>query len=100
MDYPIEFPNTGDGDWTGYTGAVTRTATNREQPTPMAYATQGYKDYTENTVIANIDFDQKLDFITPGLSFKALFSFKNWSYTQTSHYQCQLLGSLCGRCLL
>ena len=53
----------------------------------MAYATQGYKDYTESTVIANIDFDQKLDFITPGLSFKALFSFKNWSYTQTCHFQ-------------
>ena len=85
VDYPIEFPNTGDGDWVhwgSYQGGNEQGAAN-----PMAYATQGYKDYTESTVIANIDFDQKLDFITPGLSFKALFSFKNWSYTQTSRYQ-------------
>lgn len=85
VDYPMMFPNTGDGDWVhwgSYQGGNEQGAAN-----PMAYATQGYSDYTESTVIANIDFDQKLDFITPGLSFKALFSFKNWSYTQTSRYQ-------------
>lgn len=85
VDYPISFPNTGDGDWIhwgSYQGGNEQGAAN-----PMAYATQGYTDYTESTVIANIDFDQKLDFITPGLSFKALFSFKNWSYTSTSRYQ-------------
>ncbi len=86
VDYPISFPSElfDDGDWVHwgtYSGGNEQGAAN-----PMAYATQGYKDYTESTVIANIDFDQKLDFITPGLSFKALFSFKNWSYTQTSRY--------------
>lgn len=86
VDYPIEFPNTlNDGDWVhwgAYSGGNEQGAAN-----PMAYATQGYKDYTESTVIANIDFDQNLDFITKGLSFKALFSFKNWSKTTTSRYQ-------------
>ena len=85
VDYPIMFPNTGDGDWVhwgSYQGGNEQGAAN-----PMAYATQGYSDYTESTVIANIDFDQKLDFITPGLSFKALFSFKNWSRTTTSRNQ-------------
>lgn len=86
VDYPISFPNTlNDGDWVhwgSYNGGNEQGAAN-----PMAYATQGYNDYTESTVIANVDFDQKLDFITKGLSFKALFSFKNWSYTSTSRYQ-------------
>lgn len=86
VDYPIAFPNTlNDGDWVhwgAYSGGNEQGAAN-----PMAYATNGYTDYTESTVIANIDFDQKLDFITKGLSFKALFSFKNWSKTTTSRYQ-------------
>lgn len=86
VDYPISFPNTlNDGEWTHwgtYAGGNEQGAAN-----PMAYATQGYQDYTESTVIANLDFDQKLDFITEGLSFKALFSFKNWSKTTTSRYQ-------------
>lgn len=86
VDYPISFPNTlNDGEWIhwgSYSGGNEQGAAN-----PMAYATQGYTDYTESTVIANIDFDQKLDFITEGLSFKALFSFKNWSYTATTRSQ-------------
>ena len=32
-----------------------------------------------STVIAALEFNQKLNFITKGLSFKALASFKNWS---------------------
>lgn len=87
VDYPISFPNSflADGEWVhwgSYSGGNEQGAQN-----PMAYATQGYSDYTESTVIANVDFDQKLDFITEGLSFKALFSFKNWSYTRTNRVQ-------------
>ena len=46
---------------------------------PVAVSSMGYKDTFESTVVANLDFDQKLDFITKGLSFKALISFKNWN---------------------
>ena len=45
----------------------------------MAEASAGYRDDFSSTVVANINFDQKLDFITKGLSFKTLFSFKNWT---------------------
>ena len=34
--------------------------------------------------MANLKFEQKLDFITEGLSAEALFSFKNWSSTNTN----------------
>ena len=54
---------------------------------PVAVSSMGYKDTFESTVVANLDFDQKLDFITKGLSFKALISFKNWSYN--SKYRLQ-----------
>ncbi len=48
---------------------------------PFAEMTKGYSEQSESTVIATIDGEQKLDFITPGLTFKALASFKNWSST-------------------
>ena len=53
----------------------------------MALFTNGYKSLFESTVLANIDFNQKLDFITEGLRFKALFSFKNWNKTETFRSQ-------------
>ena len=33
---------------------------------PVAVSSMGYKDTFESTVVANLDFDQKLDFITKG----------------------------------
>ena len=51
---------------------------------PLAYMVTGYNDTFQSTVIASLNFDQKLDFITKGLSFKAMASFKNFSNsTQT-----------------
>lgn len=37
--------------------------------------------------MANIDFEQKLDFLLKGLRFKALFSYKNYNKTTTSRSQ-------------
>ena len=37
--------------------------------------------------MANIDFEQKLDFLLKGLRFKALFSYKNYNKTITSRSQ-------------
>lgn len=85
VDFPISFPTVEGVDWVrwgGYAGGNTQGSSN-----PMAEMVDGYEDIFESTVIANIDFDQKLDFITKGLSFKALFSFKNWSYTRTRRSQ-------------
>ena len=53
----------------------------------MASLTNGYTDIFESTVMANIDFEQKLDFLLKGLRFKALFSYKNYNKTTTSRSQ-------------
>lgn len=83
VDYPITFPSEDPWiHWGIYSGGNTGGATN-----PMAVATRGYKNTFESTVLANLDFEQKLDFITEGLSFKAMVSFKNWSQTVTDRRQ-------------
>lgn len=46
---------------------------------PYAEMLSTYKEYLESTVLATVDFEQQLDFITKGLKLKGLVSFKNWS---------------------
>lgn len=48
---------------------------------PYATMVSGYANRDESTVITSFDFEQDLKFITPGLSFKGLISFKNWTTT-------------------
>lgn len=83
--FPIAFPNVENENWVrwgGLAGGNTQGVSN-----PMAVATQGYRDYFASTVTANIDWTQKLDVITPGLSFNAMVAFKNWARTTTSRSQ-------------
>lgn len=84
VDFPAYFPNTGEKwvKWGAYSGGNDQGATN-----PLAQATRGYSSSFSSTVLANIDFEQKLDFITEGLRFKAMFSFKNWNKTITNRWQ-------------
>ena len=83
VDFPIMYPK-GDDDWYHW-GALQ--AGNYNPANPMAAATTGYKDVFESTVVANLNFEQKLDWLTKGLAFKTLFSFKNW--TQNFKYRVQ-----------
>ncbi len=83
VDAPIMFPSYGD-EWIHW-GNATTGSTNITNP--LALATAGYKDGFASTLIANITYKHKLDFITKGLSFNGLFSFKNWSRTINSRYQ-------------
>ena len=89
VDFPIMYPK-GNDDWYHW-GALQ--AGNYNPVNPMAAATTGYKDQFESTVVANLNFEQKLDFITKGLGLKALFSFKNWTHSNKfrlqdyNHYQ-------------
>lgn len=48
---------------------------------PYAEMVRGYKDNFASTLFTNLRIDQKLDFITKGLSVNGLASFKNWSST-------------------
>lgn len=51
---------------------------------PYALMAQGVSKNSESAINASLDIDQKLDFITKGLSIKALVSFKNWSKTSVT----------------
>ena len=65
--------------WGAYNGGNVGGASN-----PLAELTKGYQDGFQSTVRANIKYDQKLDFITKGLRFNALVSFKNWATNTTT----------------
>lgn len=83
VDFPITFPQDSDVPhimWGGKNGG----RYNSGYRNPMAEMVKGYKDNFQSTVLANLDFQQKLDFITKGLKFNALVSFKNWSNTNVS----------------
>lgn len=45
---------------------------------------RGRQHSAASTINASLELEQKLDFITKGLSFKALINFKNYSYTYYS----------------
>lgn len=79
---PVEFPVYYEPD--GVTPYVKWGSTQRllsSFPNPVAQMVTGYNDSFASTVIAALEFNQNLDFVTKGLSFRALFSFKNWSQT-------------------
>ncbi len=61
-------------------------ASNRRAIYYNVYATMvsGYKQLNENTSMVSFEFDQKMDFLTEGLSFNAMYSFKNWSQTNVT----------------
>ena len=85
VDFPIAYPADGVNNWIywgAYAGGNDQGAVN-----PMASLTNGYTDIFESTVMANIDFEQKLDFLLKGLRFKALFSYKNYNKPPTSRSQ-------------
>lgn len=51
---------------------------------PYAVMVQGNSTNSEYAINTALELDQKLDFLTKGLSFKALVSYKNWSKTKVS----------------
>ena len=87
--FPIQYDNEGD-EWVhwGY-----RQLANGGNFNPMARLVSGYQDSFASTITANLNFDQKLDFITKGLGFHLMFSVKNWSKSTTfrslnfNHYE-------------
>lgn len=82
VDFPIRWPSDPTMDyilWGGKSGG----SYNNGYRNPYAEMARGYSSEFESTVSANVKFDQRLDFITKGLSANVLFSFKNWSRTST-----------------
>lgn len=77
VDNPIMFPMEEGDPYIKW--GVPAHAGGDSSGNPLAYMTTGYNDVFQSTVIASLTYDQKLDFITKGLSFKAMASFKNFS---------------------
>ena len=83
VDFPIRYPADPEVDyirWGGKSGGKF----NNGYQNPYAEMAKGYSSDFQSTVMANLKFEQKLDFITEGLSAEALFSFKNWSQSTTN----------------
>ncbi|MGF7233109.1 SusC/RagA family TonB-linked outer membrane protein [Arachidicoccus sp.] len=51
---------------------------------PYADLMDGYKSYSESRMSAQFELNQKLDFITPGLKFKGIFSTNRYAYFDLS----------------
>lgn len=75
VDTPIMYPTTDDDP--NIRWGVPATATASSYGNPLAYMVNGYDDVFQSKITASLDFEQKLDFLTKGLKFKAMASFKN-----------------------
>lgn len=53
---------------------------------PYADMTRGYKDYTISQIDAQFELKQKLDFITKGLSIRALYHISRYSYFDVARF--------------
>lgn len=84
INFPVTFPaqpgdthiRFGNAIWTG---SSVRT-------NPYAYMLSSFKEYNENTLNTSLKINQKLDFVTKGLSVQAMVNWKNWassSYNRT-----------------
>ena len=68
VDFPVMYPQE-DEKWYRWGSIV---AGNYNPVNPVAVSSMGYKDTFESTVVANLDFDQKLDFITKGIELQSI----------------------------
>ena len=84
INFPVTFPaqpgdthiRFGNAIWTG---SSVRT-------NPYAYMLSSFKEYNENTLNTSLKINQKLDFVTKGLSVQVMVNWKNWassSYNRT-----------------
>ena len=80
VDAPIMFPDDGTTSYIKW-GVPTNTTVN-----PLATMVNGYDDTFKSTVTASLNFDQKLDFLVDGLTFKAMASLKNFSQSVQTRY--------------
>ena len=83
VDSPIMFPSDqGSSDIKWGVPATGGGYDSSSSGNPLAYMVNGYTDTFQSTVTAALELDQKLDFVTKGLYFKSMVSFKNYSNSQ------------------
>jgi TonB-linked SusC/RagA family outer membrane protein len=69
LSYPL-FGNDASGDYLN----------------PYAETVRGYKEYSQSNIVAQLEFKQKLDFLTEGLSFRAMGNTIRDSYFDVSRF--------------
>lgn len=53
---------------------------------PYADMVKGYKDYSTSQMFAQVELEQKLDFLTEGLSLRGMFNTSRYSYFDVQRY--------------
>lgn len=80
VDFPIQYPADPTLNYIRWGGL---SFGSNPAYNPFAHYVSGYTNSFTSTIVASLQLDQKLDFITPGLSANALISFKNYAATST-----------------
>ena len=82
LNNPVEFPAIYPSDGSEYVrfGSGLRQA-GQYYNNPYAGMLNTFKEDNQNKINVSLNLDQKLDFITEGLSLTALVNFNNWSQT-------------------
>lgn len=75
--FPAFYPE--DADHVGYKHIMFGNYGDGGYINPYAQMVRGYKDYNRSQMIAAVELNQKLDFITPGLSLMTLFNLTRYS---------------------
>ena len=86
---PVRFPAVlpaQDGDTFVRYGNNDTWDTGSNDLNPYALMSRGYKEQYRSWMTASLNVDQDLNFITKGLTAKALVSFYNYSYAATNRY--------------
>jgi len=100
VDFPILFSTDDPRNLSSTTDHFMwggKASSNDRRINPLAEMVRGYNTDFQSTVIAALQLDQELDFITKGLNFSGLISFKNWSRThvsRSSDYNQYYLGNI------
>ncbi len=58
--------------------------TDKQYINPYADLVKGYKEYSQSKMLAQLELDQKLDFVTPGLSARMILSTDRYSYFEAT----------------
>ena len=84
INFPVTFPAQPGDTHIRFGNAICTGSSVRTNP--YAYMLSSFKEYNENTLNTSLKINQKLDFVTKGLSVQAMVNWKNWassSYNRT-----------------
>ena len=79
--FPIKYPQIPGTNYIAW-GNRSGGPQNNRYPNPYAELASSIREMFRITTMATVNLDQDLRFITPGLSFKGLFSMKHFANTE------------------